>query len=75
MSQDPLLPIAPATVKALVLPLGLIKADRFAAFVDLVQRQHVVPLRDVDADARPNRSKPTLPSIVTELMAQTCSPP
>lgn len=56
MSLDPLLPIAPARVKALLLPLGQIKADRFASFVDRLQSEHVVHLRDITADGRPNRS-------------------
>lgn len=57
MSLDPLLPVAPARVKALLLPLGQIKADRFAAFVERLNQEHVVHLRDVTADGRPNRSK------------------
>ena len=56
MSLDPLLPIAPARVKALLLPVGQISADRFASFVDRLHSEHVVHLRDVTADGRPNRS-------------------
>lgn len=56
MSLDPLLPIAPARVKALILPVGQIKADRFASFVDRLAGEHVVHLRDISADGRPNRS-------------------
>lgn len=56
MSSDPLLPIAPARVKALLLPLGQIKSDRFASFVERLQSEHVVHLRDISADGRPNRS-------------------
>lgn len=58
--MDPLLPIAPARVKALLLPLGQITADRFASFVDRLQSEHVVHLRDITADGRPNRSRPRL---------------
>lgn len=56
MSLDPLLPIAPARVKALVLPIGRIKRDRFAAFVDRLNAEHVVHLRDISPDSRPHRS-------------------
>ncbi|KAI8658769.1 hypothetical protein NCS55_01154700 [Fusarium keratoplasticum] len=56
MSLDPLLPVAPARVKALLLPLGHIKADRFASFVARLHNEHVVHLRDISADGRPNRN-------------------
>ncbi|CAN8095447.1 unnamed protein product [Discula destructiva] len=56
MSADSLLPIAPARVKALCLPIGQVKADRFALFLDRLQAEHVVHLRDVGADKRPNRT-------------------
>lgn len=57
MSLDPLAPVAPARVKTLLLPLGQIKADRFASFVERLNKEHVVHLRDISADGRPNRSK------------------
>lgn len=57
MSHDPLPPIAPARVKALLLPAGKIKSDRFASFVKRLQSEHVVQLPDVTPDGRPNRSK------------------
>jgi hypothetical protein len=44
-------------VKALLLPLGRIKAARFASFAERLQAEHVVQLRDISADGRPNRSK------------------
>lgn len=56
MSLDPLLPIAPARVRALVVPIGQIKKDRFAAFVERLNTEHVVHLRDITPDKRPNRS-------------------
>ncbi|KAJ6438278.1 trafficking protein particle complex subunit 9 [Purpureocillium lavendulum] len=56
MSLDPLLPVAPARVKALLLPLGKIKAERFASFVERLRAEHVVHLRDISADGRPNRN-------------------
>lgn len=59
MSADSLLPIAPARVKVLCVPIGQIKGDRFAVFLDRLHGEHVVHLRDVGADKRPNRSRPT----------------
>jgi len=56
MTPDPLLPIAPARVKALVLPIGPIKRERFNSFVDRLNTENVVHLRDISADGRPNRS-------------------
>ncbi|KAG6114199.1 hypothetical protein E4U13_003472 [Claviceps humidiphila] len=56
MSTDPLLAIAPARVKALLLPLGKIKAERFTPFVQRLQQEHVVHLKDISADGRPNRN-------------------
>ncbi|KAH8772592.1 TRAPP II complex [Diaporthe sp. PMI_573] len=56
MSADSLLPIAPARVKALALPLGHIKATRFNSFLERLHAEHVVHLRDVSADKRPNRN-------------------
>ncbi|GAB1314343.1 hypothetical protein MFIFM68171_04553 [Madurella fahalii] len=56
MPLDPLLPVAPARVKALVLPIGHIKRERFTAFVDRLNAEQVVFLRDVTPDARPHRN-------------------
>ncbi|KFA60979.1 hypothetical protein S40285_02778 [Stachybotrys chlorohalonatus IBT 40285] len=56
MSSDPLLPIAPARVRALLLPLGQIKGDRFSAFAARLRSEHVVRLREISADGRPNRN-------------------
>ncbi|KAJ0161986.1 putative transport protein particle subunit [Colletotrichum tanaceti] len=56
MSLDSLLPIAPARVKALVLPLGQIRGDRFSSFIERLRPEHVVSLRDVSPDGRPNRN-------------------
>ncbi|KAI1800460.1 Trs120-domain-containing protein [Daldinia bambusicola] len=56
MSLDSLLPIAPARVRALVLPVGQIKRDRFTSFVQRLNEEHVVQLRDISADGRPNRN-------------------
>ncbi|KAK3326267.1 TRAPP II complex [Apodospora peruviana] len=56
MTPDPLLPIAPARVKALVLPIGRIKRERFNTFVERLNQDHVVQLRDISPDGRPNRN-------------------
>ncbi|KAK4213327.1 hypothetical protein QBC37DRAFT_423143 [Rhypophila decipiens] len=56
MTPDPLLPIAPARVKALVLPIGRIKRERFESFVRRLDTENVVHLRDITPDGRPNRN-------------------
>ncbi|KAI0550834.1 hypercellular protein A [Xylaria curta] len=56
MSLDALLPIAPARVRALVLPIGRIKRERFEAFTQRLHQERVVQLRDISADGRPNRN-------------------
>lgn len=57
MSLDSLLPIAPARVRALVLPVGQLKRDRFSNFVQRLNQHNVVHLGDITADSRPNRSE------------------
>lgn len=57
MGLDCLLPIAPARVRAICVPIGHIKRDRFNSFVSRLKEEHVVHLRDVSADGRPNRSQ------------------
>ncbi|KAK5631176.1 hypothetical protein RRF57_006891 [Xylaria bambusicola] len=57
MSLDSLLPVAPARVRALVLPIGQIKRERFQSFAQRLHEEHVVQLRDISADGRPNRSE------------------
>ncbi|KAK3378156.1 TRAPP II complex [Podospora didyma] len=56
MTLDPLLPVAPARVRALVLPLGQIRQERFNTFVDRLNAEQTVHLRDVTPDGRPNRN-------------------
>ncbi|KAI1415257.1 Trs120-domain-containing protein [Hypoxylon sp. FL1857] len=56
MSLDSMLPVAPARVRALVLPIGQIKRDRFSSFVQRLNEEHVVHLRDITPDGRPNRN-------------------
>lgn len=56
MGIDPLSPVAPARVRALLLPIGKIKRARFLAFVERLQPENVVRLGDISPDGRPNRS-------------------
>lgn len=56
MAVDPLSPIAPARIRALLLPVGRIKRSRFLAFVELLQPQCMVRLGDISPDPRPDRS-------------------
>lgn len=56
-ADDALLPIAPARVRALLLPLGHIRRDRFDSFAARLRGESIVSLRDITADARPNRSE------------------
>ncbi|PHH51813.1 Transport protein particle subunit trs120 [Ceratocystis fimbriata CBS 114723] len=53
---DSLLPFAPARVRALLLPLGPIRSERFALFAERLQAEGIVPLCDVAADPRPHRN-------------------
>ncbi|KAF2845370.1 hypercellular protein-like protein HypA [Plenodomus tracheiphilus IPT5] len=56
MVVDPLSPIAPARIRALLLPVGRIKRSRFVAYVDLLQQQSLVRLGDISPDPRPDRN-------------------
>jgi hypothetical protein len=56
MAVDPLSPIAPARIRALLLPVGRIKRSRFLEFVDLLQHESLVRLGDISPDPRPDRS-------------------
>jgi hypothetical protein len=66
MAVDPLSPIAPARIRALLLPVGRIRRSRFLAFVELLQEQSLVRLGDVSPDPRPDRST-TLPTLLLGL--------
>jgi hypothetical protein len=57
MGVDPLSPIAPARLRALVLPVGKIRRSRFLSFTARLQAENVVRLGDISPDARPNRSR------------------
>ncbi|CEL01615.1 Putative Hypercellular protein HypA [Aspergillus calidoustus] len=56
MGVDPLSPIAPARLRALVLPVGKIRRSRFLSFTARLQAENVVRLGDISPDARPNRN-------------------
>ncbi|KAF2660909.1 hypercellular protein-like protein HypA [Lophiostoma macrostomum CBS 122681] len=56
MAVDPLSPIAPARIRALLLPVGRIKRSRFLSFVELLQTQSMVRLGDISPDPRPDRN-------------------
>ncbi|KAF3002995.1 hypothetical protein E8E13_005472 [Curvularia kusanoi] len=59
MAVEPLSPmdfIAPARIKAQLLPVGRIRRSRFLAFVDLLRQQSLVRLGDVSPDPRPDRN-------------------
>ncbi|EUC36322.1 hypothetical protein COCCADRAFT_88476 [Bipolaris zeicola 26-R-13] len=56
MAADPLSPIAPARIRALLLPVGRIRRSRFLAFVDLLQQESLVRLGDISPDPRPDRN-------------------
>ena len=67
MGLDPLSPIAPARVRALLLPLGHIRKSRFLGFIERLLPENVVRLGDVSPDGRPDRSIPSKPFIVCRL--------
>ncbi|GFF53838.1 transport protein particle subunit trs120 [Aspergillus udagawae] len=56
MAVDPLSPIAPARLRALLLPVGRIKRSRFLSFAARLQAENVVRLGDISPNARPNRN-------------------
>ncbi|KAE8388838.1 TRAPP II complex [Aspergillus alliaceus] len=56
MGVDPLSPIAPARLRALLLPVGKIKRSRFLGFATRLQAENVVRLGDISPDGRPNRN-------------------
>ncbi|OCL07841.1 Trs120-domain-containing protein [Glonium stellatum] len=56
MAIDPLSPIAPARIRALLLPVGRIKRSSFTNFVDILRSECMVRLGDISPDPRPNRN-------------------
>ncbi len=67
MGIDPLSTIAPARLRAILLPVGPIKRSKFAEFVDRLKQENVVRLGDVSPDGRPHRSMTRLPLSQTPL--------
>jgi hypothetical protein len=73
---DQLSPVAPARVRAVLLPIGQIKRARFLSFVDRLQPENVVRLGDISPDGRPNRSMLLEPSVLKVANhMQICSRP
>lgn len=62
MGLDPLSVIAPARIKALILPVGRITSYKFLSYVDRLQQESVVRLGDVSPDGRPHRSEYSISS-------------
>ena len=56
MAVDPLSPVAPARIRALLLPVGRIRRSRFLNYVELLQSESMVRLGDISPDSRPDRS-------------------
>ncbi|KAF9883307.1 hypothetical protein FE257_003765 [Aspergillus nanangensis] len=56
MGVDPLSPVAPVRIRALLLPIGKIKRSRFLSFAARLQAENVVRLGDISPDSRPNRN-------------------
>ena len=56
MGLDPLSAIAPARLKAVLVPAGPITQSKFWDFVERLKQEHVVRLGDVSPDGRPHRS-------------------
>ncbi|KAF2837112.1 Trs120-domain-containing protein [Patellaria atrata CBS 101060] len=56
MVVDSFSPIAPARIKALLLPVGKTKRSRFLSFVKRLQQDSVVRLGDITPDPRPDRN-------------------
>ncbi|KZZ89561.1 hypercellular protein HypA [Ascosphaera apis ARSEF 7405] len=54
MAVDPLSPIAPARLRALLVPVGKIKRSRFLDLAKRLQSYNVVRLGDVSPDGKPN---------------------
>lgn len=54
---DQLSPVAPARVRAVLLPIGHIKHARFLSFVERLRAEYAISLGDISADGRPDRSE------------------
>ena len=71
MGLDPLSVVAPARVRALVLPIGRITASKFLDSVDRLQQENVIRLGDVSPDGRPHRSMALLDSCIHDILILT----
>ncbi|KAL9130114.1 MAG: hypothetical protein Q9217_001630 [Psora testacea] len=56
MGLDTFSPVAPARVRALVIPTGQIKKSKFVGFVERLRQENVVRLGDVSPGGRPHRT-------------------
>ena len=56
MAASPISPIAPARIRALVVPVDRLRRSRFDSFVDRLCSEHVIRLGDISPDQRPDRS-------------------
>ncbi|KAL8749772.1 MAG: hypothetical protein Q9184_006672 [Pyrenodesmia sp. 2 TL-2023] len=54
MRADPLSIVDPARVKIVFLPVGCITHSRFSCFLERLEHENVVQLRDVSPDSRPH---------------------
>lgn len=66
MGLDPLSAIAPARLRAILVPAASIQQSRFEKFVDRLRQEHVVRLGDVSPDGRPHRSTDSMPSLLPQ---------
>ncbi|KAL8959398.1 MAG: hypothetical protein Q9193_003736, partial [Seirophora villosa] len=57
MEVDPLSVASPARVKILAVPIGQVRHSKFLSFLQRLEREHVVPLRDVSPDSRSHTSQ------------------
>lgn len=57
MPADPISPIAPARVRAILLPVGRIKKPRFESFAERLRPEYIVRLGDISQDVRPDRGR------------------
>lgn len=57
MGINPLFIVDPARVKILCVPVGRIRHSRFLSFLQRLERENVVPLRDVSPDSRSHTSQ------------------
>lgn len=59
MGVDPISIVDPARVKIVFLPVGRITHSKFSCFLERLEQENVVQLRDVSPDSRPHTSQYT----------------